>query len=412
MLQLIIAGQEDESGEIAVRIILHCDEYTPRHVPCAIRMQVFSTVFQKGKNSVKVFAGNNSLDGGPEKAEEAIYCPTIPLKKKTALYRIANQLSFAITSFFMGPKAGRADVVITTSPPVLISMFGWLIARCKGAKLIYDVRDIWPEVALEMGSFTEKSLYCKLFRFIANFMFKHADAITTVSPGKVEKIKAKLPQEQKDKVWLVENGLDETFLEQTENPAVIKKYSLDQKFTCVYVGNIGLAQGLGHLLDLAETLDKQKYQFLLFGAGAEKTPLEQEAQQRGLTHVHFCGRVDSNTVFSVLKNTSMTYIPLVNANLKDSIPTKTYEALGAGCPILMVAEGDAPKIVDESRFGMTLSPNSIERLPEVFEEFCDRYKEIKANCDYAREYVLEEHSRQKIAVEFENRIKKMLMEEN
>ena len=76
-------------------------------------------------------------------------------------------------------------MIITTSPPPLVSIPGWIIAKCKGAKLVYDVRDIWPDVALEMGSFAEGSIYCKVFRAITRFMYKHSDWVTTVSPGKL-----------------------------------------------------------------------------------------------------------------------------------------------------------------------------------------------------------------------------------
>lgn len=383
-----------------MNIILHCDEYAPHWGPCTVRMKVFSDTFQRLGDNVTILASATNLEGG--KAEEnTIYCPAIKMKKKSTMYRLGSNLSFAISSFFKSVGAGKADVVISTSPPILISMLGWLIARCKGAKLVYDVRDIWPDVAIEMGSFSEDGFYCKVFRFIANFMFKHADAVTTVSQGKLNKIKAKLPAGQQQKVWLVENGLDEKFLEQQENPEVVETYNLNKKFTCVYVGNIGLAQGLSHLLDLAETVDKEKYQFLLFGNGAEKQALEQSATRRGLTHVHFCGIVNSNTVYSILKHASMTYIPLVNANLKDSIPTKTYEALGVGCPVLMVAEGDAPKLVEECRLGLSLSPNEIERLPSVFNTFCEHYEQIRTNKEYARNAVLQNHSRQRIAEKFE-----------
>ena len=391
-----------------MKVLIHCDDYTPRHAPGAIRMQVFSTVFRQSGNHVAVLASKQSFDGGSLRPEEATYCSAIPLRKKTSFYRLANQMSYALTSFFKSFSVGKADVVITTSPPVLISMFGWLIAKCKRAKLVYDVRDIWPDVALEMGSFTEGSLYCRLFRFIANFMFQHADAITTVSEGKVEKIKAKLPEDQRSKVWLVGNGIDESFLKQEEDKTVIEKYHLHDKFTCVYFGNIGLAQGLSHLLDLAEAVDPEKYQFLLFGKGAEVQALTQNAAQRGLTNVRFFDTVNAQTVYSVLRNAAMTYIPLVNANLKDSIPTKTYEALGAGCPILMVAEGDAPKIVQQSRLGVTLSPNDIDQLPEVFEKFAEDYPNYIAQRDYAREYVLREHSRQQIALSFEHQLSELV----
>lgn len=390
-----------------MKIILHCDEYTPRHVPCAIRMQVFSNVLKEGGNDVVVLTGNHSLDGETNKAPEAIYCPTIPLKKKTPFNRMANQLSFAISSLVKSFFAGEADIVITSSPPVLISIFGWMIAKLKRAKLVYDVRDIWPDVAIEMGSFSEKSLYYKIFRFIADFMFNHADVITTVSPGKVKKIREKLPETERNKVWLVSNGLDENFINQEENFEVIKTYGLDEKFSCIYVGNIGLAQGLIHLLDLAEVVDKDKYQFLLFGKGAERNLLEREVTKRNLTNVKFCGVVDENTVYSVLRNASMTYIPLVNANLKDSIPTKTYEALGAGCPILMVADGDAPQLIKECGFGMTLSPNEIEKLPETFANFVHNYEKISEKKACARMFVLKECSRQKIAFDFENKLYKI-----
>ena len=355
-----------------------------------------------------VLSSKTNLENTTAGEPNVVYCSAIKMKKKTTLYRLGNNISFAVSSFFNSWKTGKADVVITTSPPALISMFGWMIAKCKGAKLVYDVRDVWPDVAIEMGSFGENSFYSKTFGAVVRFMLLHSDVVTTVSLGKLKKLQEKLPPEQRDKVWLTENGLDENFLAQQEDKSVVELYSLNTKFTCVYIGNIGLAQGLHHLLNLAETVDKEKYQFLLFGDGAERKKLEQEADKRGLSHVKFCGVITSNTVYSVLKNVDMTYIPLVNANLKDSIPTKTYEALGAGCPILMVAEGDAAKIVEKSHFGMALSPNNIEKLPDVFKEFCERYEQIKTNRDFARKYVLENHSRQKIAAEFENRLKALV----
>ena len=155
-----------------------------------------------------------------------------------------NQVSFGVTSFFKSFHTGKTDVVITSSPPILIGPFAWLIARIKHAVLVYDVRDIWPDVALEMGSFSEESFYCKAFRMIANFMYRHADIITAVSPGKVSALRAKLPEEQQKKVWLVENGLDERFLQQMEDEQVVQKYFQDSRCSIVYIGNIGLAQGL------------------------------------------------------------------------------------------------------------------------------------------------------------------------
>ena len=315
--------------------------------------------------------------------------------------RLGNNLGFALSSWIRSRKAGPADVVITTSPPVLTSLAGWAIARSKRAKLVYDVRDVWPDVAVEIGSFSEGSLYYRVFKAITDFMLRRADAVTTVSPGKMEKLRSKLPPDQWHKLWLAENGLDESFLQQEEDPDAVEKYGLEDRFTCVYIGNIGLAQGLEHFIRLAETADPEKFQFILFGDGAERRRLEVLAAEKGLSHVRFAGAVSSRTVLTVLRHAAMTYIPLVNANLKDSIPTKTYEAMGAGCPILMAAEGDAPALLAETGFGRSISPDEIQRLPEVFRQFCEEYDSIIARRADAMRIAVEVHSRQKIALRLE-----------
>lgn len=391
-----------------MKILLHCDEYYPKHVPIAIRMNVLSQVFTQKGHDVRVLAGAQSLAGGQMPAPEAIYCPVIPLKKKSALMRMLNQLSFGVASFLRSFRLGAFDVVLTTSPPVLAGFFGWLIAKCKGAVLVYDVRDIWPDVALEIGAFSKESAYYKIFDRITVFLYRHADIITTVSPRKLKALQEKLPPQARHKVWLVENGLDERFLQQEER--AIADYHLEKRFTIVYTGNMGLAQGLEHLISLAETLNPHRFQILLFGDGVARDSLERACAQKGLGHVRFCGRVDERTVYTVLRHASMAYIPLVNANLKSSIPTKTYEALGAGCPVLLVAEGDAADMVRECGCGMALSPSQIDRLPAAFSEFLEQYPAICAQRENARRCILQNHSRQKISAAFEEKLAAYLRE--
>ena len=130
-----------------------------------------------------------------------------------------------------------------------------MIAKIKKAKLVYDVRDIWPDVAIEMESFDEKSLYYKVFKFIANFMYKHSDYITTVTPGKVKKIKKYA--DSNNKVLYIPNGFDDNLINFAMEKFIIEKYELDKKFTIVYIGNVGLAQNLDALIELAKTSKKQ-----------------------------------------------------------------------------------------------------------------------------------------------------------
>ena len=310
---------------------------------------------------------------------------------------------------------GKVDVVITTSPPPLISIPGWIIAKIKGAKLIYDVRDIWPDVALEMGSFSEESFFCKVFKKITGFMYKHADIVTTVSPGKVEKIKghvSSLPGRKSgpthtDKVWLIGNGFDESVAKSEFDQGIVDKYELDKKFTCVYIGNIGLAQGLGALLDVAAKTKHKDVQFLCFGMGAEKEMLEQRVRDEGLTNVRFCGIVEHSKVFSILSRAKLSFIPLKNSNMKDSVPTKVYEALGIGCPVLLVAEGDSAAIVDDAELGRHISPDETEKLVDVFDDMIDHYSDFDAHRDEAIRLMHDKYSRQKIAADLEKKLRKL-----
>jgi len=405
------AGKEKRQID-KMNILIHTDEYYPTAQACSYRMQVFADTFMAlGDTVVVVTSAANKANGIVDKKlhkERIVYSPAVRMTKKTTVMRLLNNLSFGITSIFTAIGAGKIDVVITTSPPPLVSIPGWIIAKYKGAKLVYDVRDIWPDVALEMGSFSEDGFFCKVFKTITGFMYKHADIVTTVSPGKVKKIKGhvsairgrKSGPGHTDKVWFVGNGFDESVTDSEFDQSIVDQYELDKKFTCVYIGNIGLAQGLGTLLDVAAKTKHKDVQFLCFGMGAEKEMLEQRVRDEGLTNVRFCGIVDHSKVYSILSRSKLSFIPLKNSKMKDSVPTKVYESLGIGCPVLLVAEGDSAAIVDETGLGRHISPDETEKLVDVFDDMIEHYSELEKHRDDAVRIMHEKYSRQKIAEEF------------
>ncbi len=399
---------------IDMKILIHTDEYYPTAQACAYRMATMADAFLERGNDVVVItsSSNKGTDCTEKRRERIVYSPAIRMKKKTTLMRLLNNISFGLTSIFSALKVGEVDVVITTSPPPLVSVPGWIIAKCKGAKLVYDVRDIWPDVAIEMNSFAESSLYSRIFSSIARFMYKRSDLITTVSPGKVEKIRKHLTDMgdcrkgcgSLNKVRLIENGFDINVDHYPIDEDLIASYKLDEKFTCVYVGNIGLAQGLEALLNTAKQSNHKDVQFLLFGKGAEKDALESRAKEDGLDNVHFCGVLPHEKVLTLLSHAKISFISLKNSKLTDSIPTKVYEALGIGCPVLLVAEGDACNIVNESRMGRCVSPDCAVELTHAFDEMVDNYSAYKAYRDETRELMREKYSRQKISLDFEKQL--------
>ena len=389
-----------------MRVILHMGDPYPNESPAAKRIRAFYDVLTEHGHHVTVIAP----DYRDEKIEVAgtIFCPTIRMKKKTTLMRMMNQLSFAFSSVLYARKAEKADVVLTTSPPVLISMGGWLIAKMKRAKLVYDVRDIWPDVALEMGSFSEGSLFCRIFAFIRDFMLKHSDLVTAVSPGKVKKLKTYEPDAN---VVLVTNGLDEQFLENTYKPEIAEQYGLTSSgFHCVYIGNLGWAQGLTQLLQLAERAKANGLdaRFLLFGSGVEEEALRRYAEEHKLDNVVFAGRLPNSQMFTVLKAAQLSFVSLVNDKLKDSVPTKLFEALGVGCPVLLSAAGDSADILNACKLGIAVQPNRDDDLWNAFMELYSNLDQYWQHRENARNVIMNRYSRQQAAVVLEKQLERLI----
>lgn len=392
-----------------MNILIHMGDSYPDEGPAAKRMRSFSDVLAEKGHRVTVLAPR--ADTGDTAVPGVLYCPSIKMRKKTSLMRMLNQLSLAVSSFFVAFKAGKADVVITTSPPPLISISGWLIAKCKGAKLAYDIRDIWPDVAWEMGSFTPESLYSRVFAFIRNFMLKHADLVTAVSPGKVQKLQGYEPAAKV--VWIT-NGLDEAFLKNQQMAEVVEKYQLQTGFNCVYIGNLGWAQGLMQLMQLAQRAkdENMDVRFLLFGRGVEEESLRRHAQEHDLSNVVFAGRLPNTQIYTVLKNAQMSFVSLVNANLKDSVPTKMFEALGVGCPVLLSAVGDAQQILDECGLGEAVSPNDSDSLWKAFQSMYKNLPDYVEKRQQAQNVILEKYSRQRAAELLEKELNDLIKIKN
>lgn len=382
-----------------MRILIQMGDPYCKENPAAKRIKTFCQVWTQLGHQVTILTPQ--CDENMRAIGSVHVCPTVKLKRKTKINRTLNGLIFSASSFLISLGIGHADVVLTTSPPPLISLSGWLIARVKRAKLVYDVRDIWPDVALEMGSFPPTSVYARVFAFIRNFMLHHAELVTTVSPGKVKKLQGYNP---KGKVIEITNGLDEEFLSVAEDERVASQFGIDRVFTCVYIGNLGLAQGLNQLLHIARNAKREDLnaQFLLFGKGAEEALLRDMVNNERLDNVHFAGQISNDEIYSVLKYAQMSFVSLVNGNLRDSVPTKIFEALGVGCPVLLAAEGDAVDILREGGLGIVAHPNDDDALWKAFLQLYNGLPEVLIHRDEARRLMLEKYSRQKAARKLEN----------
>lgn len=390
-----------------MNILFHAHEFNIKEGgPCTKRIDSLATYLANNNYNVTILTSShnkkNEITTIDRKYKILYACSTSKIKGST-IKRFLNNIIFGITSFFYGiTKLKNIDVVITTSPPPLISIFGYLIAKIKKAKLVYDVRDIWPEVAVEMESFSEKSIYYKIFKLIANFMYKHSNCITTVTPGKVEKIKKYAGS---DKVLYIQNGFDDNLTKFSIEQEVVEKYELNKKFTIVYIGNVGLAQNLDALIELAKTYkEKENIQFLIFGEGAYKNTLQAKISELGLTNISLEGKIDYCKVYTILKYSKISFISLKNTKMTDSVPTKMFDALGIGCPILLLAKGDSCDILNEVHLGE--HAENIEELKTKFSYMIENYEKYTKYKEDSINKIAQKYSRKEIAKKFEMEVLK------
>src|SRR5947209_240124 len=200
---------------------------------------------------------------------------------KGFLRRILAQLSFGCLAPFLGGKAiGRSDVIIVESPPLFNAIAGRMLAWSKHCPFIFTVADLWPESAVQLGMLRNRILI-RLAEWLEWSTYRRAGAVWALTAG----IRAALVQRglSADHVFLVTNGVDtDKFLPLPKVQARAELGWVD-RFTVLYAGTHGLAQGLATVLDTAEQIrDCHEIRFVLVGDGAVKGDLIADAQRRKL----------------------------------------------------------------------------------------------------------------------------------
>ncbi|MDT3763938.1 glycosyltransferase family 4 protein [Priestia filamentosa] len=327
--------------------------------------------------------------------------------KRNTLNRLFNYFSLVFSSLFFLFKRKKVDIIITSSPPLFLGISGVIMSKVKRIPHIFDVRDIWPNIAVEMGEISEQSKAYKLMSSIETYIYKNSSILTVVTKGKKETLVRK--GIDKEKVRLISNGFDEEFLDFPINHQIAEEYGLLNKFNLLYAGIIGIAQGIDLIIQAAEILKPySEIQFVLVGTGAELEKMKSLVKEKKLDNIVFTGEQPHINIRSFLYYSHVALVPLKSDALKDSVPTKLYEALGAGRPVILSASGDSEEVVKESKGGLVIKPGDVNMLVQSIEKL---YKD-KSFYNYckesSRDYILSNYSRKSIAKTFEQELKSIL----
>lgn len=323
-------------------------------------------------------------------------------KSKSLLYRLLNYFSFVWTSFWAGwRRLPKYDFILVESPPLFLGISAFALCKIKGAKLIFNVSDLWPESAEKLGLVKNKMLL-KSAKLLEEFLYKKSFLITGQTQGIVQNIASRFPDK---KVHWLPNGVDVTYY---DNSKVDSTWRKDRGFAendvlILYAGILGHAQGLETVLHSANYLKHaERVHFIFFGDGPVKEELLALKNELNLDQVHFFEAVTKLEMPAIIKSCDLSVIPLKKLPLfEGAIPSKIFECLAMEKPILLGVMGEAKALfIEEGKAGLAFEPENSRDLANCVEAIVNGEHDLAKLGKNGRLYVAQKFNRNIIAQEF------------
>ena len=279
--------------------------------------------------------------------------------------RMANYLTFGVSSVWTAMWRRRPDVIVATSPQFFNGWTGVLMKWIRRKPLVLEIRDIWPE-SIEVVGAMKRGLVIRILEHLERRMYKSADRIVAVGDGYRDNILTKVTP--KREIAVITNGVDpDEFQPASRDDAFRAEHGLGDRFVCSYIGTIGMAHGLEVAIEAAVRLKdagRDEIAFLIVGDGARREHLQELAQQRGVSdRVLFTGRMAKSEMPRVLAASDCCLIHLRGCDLFSTvIPSKIFETMAMGRPMIMGVKGQAADIVSRADAGLPMEPDNAEDL--------------------------------------------------
>jgi glycosyltransferase involved in cell wall biosynthesis len=306
---------------------------------------------------------------------------------KSFVHRVFAFISFMVSSFWLGLGVKNVDLVWGTSPPIFQGVTAWTLARLKGAKFLFEVRDLWPKFAIAVGVLTNPVLI-RATEWLERFLYRHADQVVVNSPGFREHVQVRGAK----RVELIPNGSDPSMFDPADEGASFRTcYLLTDKFVVLYAGAHGMSNDLGVVLEAAKMLEDTDIQIVLLGDGKEKPNLQSQADEMGLTNLTFAPSMPKSEMPGALAGADACIAILKPLEeYKTTYPNKVFDYMAAGRPVVLAIDGVIREVVEAAGCGIFAEPGNPSALAGAIRELAADKAKARAMGLKGRAY-LEEH---------------------
>ncbi|MCU1309741.1 MAG: glycosyltransferase WbuB [Candidatus Angelobacter sp.] len=310
--------------------------------------------------------------------------------------RVISHLTYAFSASLFGLFLTRQDVLIVESPPLFDGFIGVLIRLLRRTPYLFNVSDLWPESAIQMGMLKNRILIW-VSRQIEQLFYRQAAAVLAMTRGIQRRIVA--DGIDKSKVVSFRNSVDCEFFSPSLNVSRIREEIGvdDSEFIALYAGTFGLAQNLSTVLKAAALAQAEpgcRVRFVLAGTGPESDALQQIAREWRLSNVTFLSPLPKARIPELINSADCILVPLRDLQIfRGALPTKMFEAMACAKPVVLSIEGEAADLLCEAKAGLCVAPEDPTAILDAITTLIrDPNRAQELGCS-GRRYVMQNFSR-------------------
>ncbi len=280
--------------------------------------------------------------------------------RKTLIKKLGHYIIFMFSAFINALKIKNYDVLIISSPPLFSGVIGAIISKLKSIHFFLDIRDLWPESVMALGEVRSKWVF-NMGKKLESFIYKSTNGYILTVPGFKKHFTNHYPEQLNKPMISLINGVSNTFFD------LVQKYDRipEKRFTVLYSGNMGLAQGLGSVIKVAEILQKHPISFKFVGSGVMLESLKLKTEKLELNNVAFFPVQNKNNLIQTIKKASVCLVPLKNDPLfRNAIPSKMFEYMACGRPVIVSISGEVTEIINKAKSGLISSPEDANSIAD------------------------------------------------
>ncbi|MBX7234800.1 MAG: glycosyltransferase family 4 protein [Caldilineales bacterium] len=334
---------------------------------------------------------------------------------RSFVWRIIAFLNFMITSGWLALRSGPADVVMGTTPPIFQAVSAWATAAVRRRPFLLEVRDLWPEFAIDMGVL-KNPIVIVLARWLERFLYARSTHLLVNSPAYRDYLIAKgIPPA---KITFIANGVEAGMFDPDpdQGQGFRRAWGLEDRFVVTYAGALGAANDIPTLLKAAKRLsersersqrsdrfdrDARPIHFLLVGDGKERANLEALTAEWQLDNVTFTGPVPKAAMPEVLAASDACVAILQDIPMfRTCYPNKVFDYMAAGRPTVLAIDGVIRQAMEAAQGGIFVRPGDDEALAAAITRLAAAPDRAKAMGEAARRYVLQNFDRRQQAEQF------------